>query len=64
MSISHVGGSRTVLMVALLGLGFTLGCASSGQQREEQVLAKRKAKAHFDLAVDHHDNGRIEAALR
>ena len=64
MSISHAVGSRTVLTVALLGLALTLSCVSSGLQQEEQALAKRKAKAHFDLAVDHHDNGRIEAALR
>jgi len=63
MSISHAVGSRTVLTLALLALGFTLGCASSALQREEQALAKRKAKSHFDLAVDHHDNGRVEAAL-
>ena len=63
MSISYAAGARTVLTVALLSLGLTLGCASSGRQQEEQALAKRKAKAYFDLAVDHHDHGRIEAAL-
>ena len=63
MFISHAVGARTVLTVALLSLGLTLGCASSGRQQEERALAKRKAKSHFDLAVDHHDHGRVEAAL-
>jgi tetratricopeptide (TPR) repeat protein len=48
-----------------LALILSLGCATSGAKRErEEALAVKKANAHFDLGVDHFENGRLALALR
>jgi type IV pilus assembly protein PilF len=52
---------RCILLAVLLLGG--LGCASTAK-RAEQDLRKRQAQSHFDLAVDHIANGRLELGLR
>lgn len=52
---------RCILLAGLLLGG--LGCASPAK-RAEADLRKRQAQSHFDLAVDHIANGRLELGLR
>ncbi len=42
----------------------TLGCASTSAQEAEAKLNVKRAGSHFNIAVDHEKNGRIELALR
>ncbi len=52
---------RALLVTALLLE--TLGCASTLEQREEAKQNIRRASSHFNIAVDHEKNGRVELAL-
>ena len=45
------------------GVLSALGCASPAR-RAEAELRKRQAQSHYDLAVDHVRNGRLELGLR
>ena len=52
---------RVVLAALLLG---SLGCASTAEREEEAERRVQRANSHFNIAVDHQQNGRIELALR
>jgi len=51
------------LLVAIVSAVFAAGCATSGTRAEQEATAKR-ARSHFDIGVDHVNNGRIEMGLR
>ena len=51
------------LASGLLALAPLFGCATAPSAEDEELNRKRAA-AHFNLAADHADNGRIELALR
>ncbi|MGI9590050.1 MAG: tetratricopeptide repeat protein [Myxococcota bacterium] len=53
---------RAVLAAALL-LG-TAGCASTLEREAEAERNAKRANSHFNIAVDHQENGRVELALR
>jgi tetratricopeptide (TPR) repeat protein len=53
--------AATRLAAALAGLVPALGCVSTPKEDPEQ-LAKR-ANSHFEIAVDHMQNGRVEMAV-
>ena len=53
---------RAVLAAALL-LG-TAGCASTPEREEEAERNVKRASSHFNIAVDHQENGRVELAIR
>ena len=53
----------TLLMLGLLPLAGPLGCVTSSSKEDENLQIKR-ARAHFNLAVDHIEKGRIELGLR
>ena len=50
-------------LLAILGVVFAAGCATSGTSAEQEANAKR-ARSHYDIGVDHVNNGRIEMGLR
>jgi type IV pilus assembly protein PilF len=52
-----------LLVTVLLALGPALGCVTHHPQADPDLDLKR-ARSHYDIAVDHIDNGRIELALR
>ena len=57
-------GLRACEAVSVLAL-LALGCATSGGERgRSRALAAKKANSHFDLGVDHLENGRLAMALR
>jgi type IV pilus assembly protein PilF len=54
--------ARAVLVAALLLA--TAGCASTPDKENEQEKRAKRANSHFNIAVDHQENGRVELALR
>ncbi len=60
---SSARASATLLMLGLLPLGVLLACATSAPMQDENIDIKR-ARSHFNLAVDHVNKGRIEMGLR
>jgi len=52
-----------LLTTVLLAVGPMLGCVTSTPVVDPDLDLKR-ARSHYDLAVDHIENGRIELALR
>ena len=56
-----------LLLTALLGSCLQLaasGCASTSAPRQDPDLGVKRARSHFNIAVDHQQNGRSELALR
>lgn len=53
----------TLLMLGFLPVAGLLGCATSSPQQDENIDLKR-ARSHFNLAIDHIDKGRVELGLR
>ncbi len=53
----------TLLMVGFLALAGPLGCATSSPKEDKDIHIKR-ARSHFNLAVDHIEKGRLELGLR
>ena len=47
----------------LLALSLSLGCMTP-QPEEDPELRLRRARSHFNLAVDHMQNDRVELGLR
>ncbi len=52
-----------LLMASVLLLAGPLGCATSSPKEDADLRTKR-ARVHFNLAVDHIEKGRIELGLR
>jgi tetratricopeptide (TPR) repeat protein len=52
-----------LVMAGILPLAGPLGCASSSPKKDKDLDVKR-ARSHFNLAVDHVERGRIELGLR
>jgi tetratricopeptide (TPR) repeat protein len=52
-----------LLAAGLLLLAPALGCAGRKPEQDPELRVK-KARAHFDMAVDHQTHGRVELALR
>ncbi|HEY8153807.1 MAG TPA: tetratricopeptide repeat protein [Myxococcota bacterium] len=61
MSLDRTHSSR--LLVAILAAALALGCATTGADDDEETGIKQ-ARSHFDIGVDHVNNGRIELGLR
>jgi type IV pilus assembly protein PilF len=61
MSLDSMHSPR--LLVAIVTAVFAAGCATSGSRAEQEANAQR-ARSHFDIGVDHVNNGRIEMGLR
>lgn len=55
--------SRLLTTVLLLQLALA-GCAGTRQPKEDADANVKRARSHFDMAVDHQENGRVELALR
>ncbi len=53
----------TLLMAGMLLVAGPLGCATSLPKEDENLHVKR-ARSHFNLAVDHVEKGRVELGLR
>jgi type IV pilus assembly protein PilF len=51
------------LLLVLVALAGATGCASTQATRDDELRIK-KAQSHFNLAVDHANNDRLELALR
>jgi Tfp pilus assembly protein PilF len=51
------------LHVIVLCAALATGCATSGTRAEQEAAAKR-ARSHYDIGVDHVNNGRVEMGLR
>jgi tetratricopeptide (TPR) repeat protein len=58
--------ARCAAVAALaLWLASATGCATTGGgKRAERELAQKRANSHYDLGVDHLENGRLALALR
>jgi tetratricopeptide (TPR) repeat protein len=52
-----------LLLAAAVLLG-SFGCASTAEREEERERQVKRAHSHFNIAVDHQENGRVELALR
>ena len=52
-----------LLMAGVLLLAGPLGCATSSPKEDKDIHIKR-ARSHFNLAVDHIEKGRLELGLR
>jgi Tfp pilus assembly protein PilF len=50
-------------LLAILCAALATGCATSGTRAEQEAAAKR-ARSHYDIGVDHVNNGRLEMGLR
>jgi Tfp pilus assembly protein PilF len=59
----HGKALAAVLTASLLGLSGGMGCATAGAVRSHEMDAKR-ARTHFEMAVDHAQNGQVELALQ
>jgi tetratricopeptide (TPR) repeat protein len=61
-------GSYGILAVRALLLGTlllaTAGCANTADKKDEAERNANRAGSHFNIAVDHQENGRVEMALR
>lgn len=63
MALNH--WSRTLgAVVSACALLAPVGCAGMSQPKEDPDLNARRASSHFNIAVDHQQNGRVELALR
>jgi Tfp pilus assembly protein PilF len=51
------------LLLAIAAAALAMGCATTASIAEEEATAKR-ARSHFDIGVDHLNNGRTEMGLR
>ena len=63
----HSGSAWALVVRAMLVsvlLLATAGCASTQQKEEEAERNTKRANSHFNIAVDHQENGRVEMALR
>lgn len=59
----HGWSAVYVALAAVWLLGGASGCATSNARLDDQQSRKR-AYAHFNIAADHMDNGRVELAVR
>ena len=59
--MSRAKTTRVTMWVAsgLLVVGSLPGCATT-QSKEDAEKRQRRAQSHFDIAVDHVENGRVE----
>jgi tetratricopeptide (TPR) repeat protein len=60
---SHPNALATWLATGSLALLPMLGCATK-QPNEDAEMNLKKARSHYDIAVDHVQNGRLELGLR
>jgi len=51
-------------MAALLATLLAAGCATSGTRAAEEEANAKRARSHYEIGIDHMDNGRIEMGLR
>ena len=63
MSKHCATGSASVVWLCLVGLLFSVGCATSGQKLEQEKRLK-KAKSHYNLGIDYIRTDRIALGLR
>jgi len=59
----RAGPAGLLALALVLVLGLASGCATTAT-RESEEATRRRAKAHFDLGVDHLGDGRLAMALR
>lgn len=63
MTRCHSSSRLRRLSPGLLALLLSFGCATT-QPEEDPELKLRRSRSHFDMAVDHMQNDRVELALR
>ena len=63
MSKQSIVGPRLIAWLCVVGLGFGVGCATTGTDPAEEIRLK-KARSHFNLGVDHLGSRRVALGLR